>query len=160
MAVVTRADRLSFRIMPHDTYGASDRPIPILLMVRELGIGGCENDLTKIAKGLDRRRFTPHVGCLHPNGIRRLEIESAGVPILHLPVRGLLSPSWVTGARLLARYVRQHGIRLIHTFDSAMDVCAMPVGWLLRGPILVKSHLWYRHMVRHRTLMALTDHMA
>ena len=129
-------------------------------MVRELGIGGCEADLTKIAKGLDRGRFEPHVGCFRPEGIRQAEIRAARVPILHLPVRGLLSPTWASGAWSLARYIRRHRIRVVHSFDAPMDIFAIPVAWACRAPIVVKSHLWYRHMVGHHRIMAMTDRMA
>ena len=129
-------------------------------MVRELGIGGCEADLTKIAKGLDRRRFEPHVGCFRPEGIRQAEIRAAGVPILHLPVRGLRSPTWVSGAWRLARYIRRHRIRVVHSFDAPMDIFAMPVAWACRVPAAVKSHLWYRDIVPHHRIMAMTDRLA
>jgi glycosyltransferase involved in cell wall biosynthesis len=130
-------------------------------MVRELGIGGCENDLTKIALGLDRRRFEPHVGCLHPQGIRLAQLESAGVPILQLPVRSLVSASWLTGSRILRRYIANHKIALVHTFDAAMDVVAVPAAWSSRASIVVKSHLWHRAMFPrgHRILMTLTDRL-
>ena len=131
--------------MGPDTEDArAPRPIPILLMVRELDIGGCENDLTKVAVGIDRTRFEPHVGCLFARGIRVPQLQSANVPILELPVRGLLSPSWLTGGRMLRRYIRDHGIHLVHTFDAPMDTVAIPVAWAARVPVLVKSHLWYR----------------
>lgn len=139
---------------------AVERPVPVLLMVRELGIGGCEADLTKIAKGLDRRRFAPHVGCFRPEGLRLAEIRAAGVPILHLPVRGLRSPTWASGAWSLARYIRRHRIRVVHSFDSPMDIFAIPVAWACRTSAIVKSHLWYRHMVGHHRIMAMTDRMA
>lgn len=119
-------------------------PTPILLMVRELGLGGCENDLTKLARGIDRARFEPHVGCLRPTGIRRVELDAADVPVMHLPITSLASPSLITGARTLGRYIRAHGIRLVHTFDAAMDMVAIPIAWAYRVPIIVKSHLGYR----------------
>ena len=148
--------------MTHDTADAhSPRPIPVLLMVRELGIGGCENDLTKIATGIDRRRFEPHVGCLYARGIRLPQLQAAGVPILELPVRGLLSRSWLAGGRVLRRYLREHRIELLHTFDAPMDMVAIPVGWASRVPVLVKSHLWYRRPLprTHKLWLAMTDRM-
>lgn len=148
--------------MTHETADArSPRPIPILLMVRELGIGGCENDLTKIATGIDRRRFEPHVGCLYARGIRVPQLQAAGVPIVELPVRGLLSRSWLAGSRVLRRYVREHRIELLHTFDAPMDMVAIPVAWASRVPVLVKSHLWSRRPLprAHNLWLAATDRM-
>jgi L-malate glycosyltransferase len=148
--------------MGHNTEGTrAPRPVPILLMVRELDIGGCENDLTKLAVGIDRTRFEPHVGCLFARGIRMPQLQSAKVPILELPVRGLLSPSWLVGGRMLRRYIRDHKIQLVHTFDAPMDLVAIPVAWAARVPVLIKSHLWYRGALprREQLCLAATDHL-
>ena len=67
--------------------------IPVLLMVRELGIGGTERQLVETARFLQRERFVPHVGCFRPDGLRRRDLEQAGVPILHLPVYSFKSPA-------------------------------------------------------------------
>ena len=137
------------------------RPIPVLLLVRELGIGGCENDLTKLATGIDRSRFEPHVACIHARGIRLPQLEAARVPIVELPIRGLMSPSWFTAARVLREYVRDHRIEILHAFDAPMDVVAIPMGWLSRVPVLIKSHLWYRDPLPRWEQLALaaTDRM-
>ena len=42
--------------------------VPVLLMVRELGIGGTERQLVETARFLQRERFTPHVGRFRPDG--------------------------------------------------------------------------------------------
>ena len=54
----------------------------MLLMVRELGQGGTERQLTEIARALNRARFQPHVGCFRPQGIRGEELRRAGVPVV------------------------------------------------------------------------------
>jgi len=71
---------------------------PVLLLAYELNQGGSERQLTEIAKALDRSRFEPHVGCLRPGGLRALELNAAGVPIVHFPVRSFVSPSALSGA--------------------------------------------------------------
>ncbi len=138
------------------------RPTPILLMVRELGIGGCENDLTKIAKGLDRMRFEPHVACFRAEGIRRSELDAAGVPILPLNLRSYKSMSAWSSVRALGRYVREHDIALIHAFDAPTEWFGIPVGRLYGVPVLVKSSLWERgaYSRGHRTASWLTDRIA
>ncbi len=122
------------------------RPVPILLMVAELDIGGCERDLTKIALGLDRNRFEPHVACLYSEGIRARELQAAAIPILALPTRSLISRSAFVGAKLLAKYVRKHRIQIAHAYDGRMDLIALPVCWMAGVPTIIKSHLWYRNM--------------
>lgn len=141
--------------------GSSLSPVPILLMVRELGLGGCENDLTKLARAIDRTRFVPHVGCIRPNGIRRAELDAAHVPIVQLPITSLISSSYLGGARILGRYIREHDIHLIHTFDAAMDMVAVPIAWFYRVPVVVKSHLGFRddYPTRLGFLFPMTDRM-
>src|SRR5215218_6863875 len=105
---------------------SSSGPIPVLLMVREVGIGGCETDLTKLATGLDPRRFEPHVGCFLPTGLRVPQLQAAGIPIVHFPVTSMLSSSWLSGARVLSGYIRRHKIQVVHAFDAPMDVFGVP----------------------------------
>ena len=38
-------------------------PAQVLLLARELGLGGTERQLAETALALDRDRFEPHVGC-------------------------------------------------------------------------------------------------
>jgi hypothetical protein len=66
-------------------------PIPVLLMVRELNLGGSERQMAEIAKALDRSRFDPRVGCFRPAGLRADDLRAAGVPIVHFPVPSLAS---------------------------------------------------------------------
>ena len=135
------------------------RAIPILLLVRELGIGGCERDLTKIARLIDRSRFEPHVGTLYPDGIRAPEIKAAGVPVFHFPVRSLISSSLPSNARLLGKYLKDHHIQLIHCFDMPTEILAVPIARFYRVPVVVKSSLWHRDLVasRYMPLVRITD---
>ena len=81
-------------------------------MVRELTIGGCERDLTKLAKHLDRAQFTPYVGCFHPNGYRADELREAGIPIVEFPVRSFYSYSALRAARIMrGNFLREHQIQ-------------------------------------------------
>src|SRR5882724_6013950 len=93
------------------------KPWPVLLLIRELDYGGTERQLTEIAKGLDRSRFTPHVGCFLPEGICGRELRDLEIPIAVFPVRSLASPSTLGAARDLFRYVKRQKIQLVHTFD-------------------------------------------
>ena len=53
---------------------------PVLLLARELDLGGSERQMTEIAKTLDRSRFTPHVGCFRPQGMRGAELAAPVFP--------------------------------------------------------------------------------
>src|SRR5438093_4525815 len=111
------ARRVDFALPRTDGRMTVSRPCPVLLMVRELGIGGCERDLTKIAKGLNRDLFEPHVGCFHSEGLRTEELRAGGIPIIRFPVRSFGSLSALTGALQMGRYLDRHAIRLVHAFD-------------------------------------------
>src|SRR2546421_9250357 len=112
---------------------------PILLLARELDVGGSERQMTLIAKALDRSRFEPHVGCFRPGGLRGRELEAAGLPITHFPVHSFASPRAVSGALQLARFIRDHGIRLVHTFDYPLTVFAVPIVHLFTRAVVVSS---------------------
>lgn len=123
-------------------------PWPILLMVRELNLGGCERDLTKIACGLDRSRFEPHVGCFHPEGLRERELRGAGIPIVRFPVRSFLSPSAASGAVHFGKYVARHSICLVHAYDVPTDLFGVAAARMFRVPVAIASQLSYRELAQ------------
>ena len=98
-------------------------PTPVLLMVRELNLGGSERQMAEIAKALDRSRFDPRVGCFRPAGLRGEELRAAGVPIVQFPVASLAS---IQGALQIAAYVREQGIGLVHAFDTPANLYGVP----------------------------------
>ena len=134
---------------------------PIMLMAYELNQGGSERQMTEIAKALDRSRFEPHVGCLRPEGLRGGELRDAGVPIVHLPVRSFASPSAMSGAWQLARYIRRHKIRLVHTYDYPLTVFAVPVARFLTGAIVASSTRSHRDLIptNYLKLVRITDQL-
>src|SRR5271168_3289351 len=98
---------------------AQAKPTPVLLTVRELHHGGIERDVTKIALHLDRSRFEPHVATYQAEGMRFEELIRASVPVLHLPVSSLKSPTAFSAAIRMRRYIRKHRIRLVHAYDPS-----------------------------------------
>ena len=136
-------------------------PWPVLLMARALEAGGSERQMREVAKALDRARFEPHVGCFHREGAGGGELEAAGVPIAHFSISSFLSPRVVSGAFELARYVRRHKIRLIHTFDYPATVFAVPAGRCFTSATLVSSQRSHRDLIPpgYRRLVRMTDHL-
>jgi len=130
-------------------------PRPVLLMVRELSVGGCERDVAKIAKHIDRSLFTPHVGCFIAKGVRFDELSARNIPVVEFPVRSFASPSLLVGARAMARYIRAHDIRLVHPFDVPTTLFGVPVARACGIPG-VASQLSYRnHLYSGRELFLL-----
>jgi glycosyltransferase involved in cell wall biosynthesis len=128
-------------------------------MVRSLDHGGCERDAAKIAIGLDRSRFEPHVAVFHEGGFRTPEVLAAGVDVVHVPVTSFGNSSTVRGARILRDYVRKHEIQLMHAFDVPTDLFGAPVARLLRVPRVITSQLSFRDMYppRERAALRVTD---
>jgi glycosyltransferase involved in cell wall biosynthesis len=125
-------------------------PIPILLTVRELHHGGIEHDVTKIAIHLDRSRFEPHVASYRAEGMRFEELTRAGVPILHLPVSSLKSPTALSAVMRMRQYVRKHKIRLVHAYDTSA-VFTVPVARAFRVPVVLSSLLGSRDLLDKRS---------
>ncbi len=124
-------------------------------MVRSLDHGGCERDAAKIAVGLDRARFDPHVAVFFEGGFRTREVAAAGVPIVGLPVRSFMNSSALRGARKLNAYLRRHRIQLIHAFDVPLDIFAPPIARWCRVPVVITSQLSFRNMYAFRERIAL-----
>jgi glycosyltransferase involved in cell wall biosynthesis len=135
---------------------------PVLLLARELDLGGSERQMTEIAKTLDRSRFDPHVGCFRPQGIRNAELSATAVPIVHFPVDSFASFRALAEARRLASYIRRHGIRLVHTFDYPLTLFAVPVARFATRAVVVSSQRSHRSLIprKYRRLIRMTDYIA
>jgi len=130
------------------------RPVPVLLTVREMDYGGIEHDVTQIALRIDRSRFEPHVASYKAEGIRFEELRRAGVPFLHVPFTSLKSPSALFAAMRVRKYIRKHGIRLVHSYDTSA-VFISPIARALRVPAVLSSMLGSRELLdplSHREL--------
>lgn len=111
---------------------------------------------------LDRGRFEPHVGCFRGGGFRARELRDAGVPILDLGVRSLVSLSALQGARRMGAYLARHGISLVHAFDVPLDLFAVPVAKVRGVPVVLSSQRAHRSLTpgaTQRHLLRLTDRM-
>jgi glycosyltransferase involved in cell wall biosynthesis len=105
-------------------------------MVRELNLGGSERQMTEIAKTLDRSRFDARVGCFRPAGLRADDLRAAGVPIVHFPVPSLIS---IEGALRIAAYIREQGVRLVHSFDTPANLYGVPASRLAGSAAVLSS---------------------
>jgi L-malate glycosyltransferase len=122
---------------------SSAAPVPVMLMTQQLGPGGTERQLTEVARSLDRSRFEPHVACF-VDGPRGSELRKAGVPVLVLPLQSFLSIASVGVALRLRRYLREHKIQLVHTFDYPLTCFGVPVGRMARTRVVLSSQRAHR----------------
>ncbi|HXK05718.1 MAG TPA: glycosyltransferase family 4 protein [Verrucomicrobiae bacterium] len=137
----------------------SGRGTPVLLAVRELGLGGSERQAAETALALDRAHFAPHVACFRSGGFRARELAEAGVPILDLGLRSLIAPSMLASAARLGRYLTRHRIQLVHAFDVPSNLFAVPVARWNRVPAVLSSQRAHRELTTGLTrhLLRLTD---
>jgi glycosyltransferase involved in cell wall biosynthesis len=134
-------------------------PRPVLLMCRELGLGGSERQLCEIAKALDRSRFKPHVGCFRAHGFRAEELRAAGVPVVEFSVRSFRSPATLREVRRVGEYLERHWIQVVHTFDFPLNLFGVPVAKLFRAPVVLSSQRCDRKLYPEivRSLLRVTD---
>ncbi len=126
--------------------------IKVLITVRELDQGGIERDVAKIATHLDRERFEPHVMAYWAHGFRYDELRAAGVPVIEIPVRSLISLDTFRLAVQLRRYIIQHGFDVVHSYDASY-IFACTVARLSGIPLTIGSQLSYLDTVDRRTQM-------
>ncbi len=134
-------------------------PVPVLMMVRALDLGGTERQLTEMARSLDPARFRVHVGAFHAAGFRAKELWQAGIPVVEVPVRSFIRPDAIGGALVMGRYLERHRIRLVHTFDVPLNIFGVPVARLFRTPVVVSSQRAFRDLTPgfRRQLLRFTD---
>jgi len=137
------------------------KPHRVMLMSQFLGAGGTERQLCEVAKGLDRSQFEPHVACFYAEGIRYEELREAGVPVLALPVRSLYKPATFAAARQMGRYLKQHEIDIVHTYDVPTNIFGVPAAKAYRVPVVLSSQRAHRDLTPgvYRRLLRLTDRM-
>ena len=131
------------------------------MVVLQLDVGGNERDLAKLARYLDARRFQVHVATFRLGGERVAELEAAAIPIVHLPVRSFLDRTALAGAKTLRAYIREHGIRLIHAFDTPTSIFAVPLARMFGLPAL-SNHCYFRFLIPQpqRRALRIVDRLA
>ncbi len=130
-------------------------------MAQKLAQGGSERQLTEIVTGLDRNLFAPHVAVLRPGGARLDELRAAGIPAVCFPLQSFTSPSLLSAAWGLTRYLRRHRIELVHSFDVPANVFMVPVARASRTPVVLSSQRAFRSLTpkKYSPLVRLSDRL-
>lgn len=85
---------------------------------------------------MDRSRFTPHVGSCE-GGFWEERLREAGVPRFRMGPRSLVGISAFREASRLRAYIREHGIRIVQSFDYTMNVLGIPAARTVPGVITI-----------------------
>jgi L-malate glycosyltransferase len=135
----------------------------VLILSHSLASGGTERQVAETAKALSRLGWDVHVGCFHANGTRRQELLDEKIRLVEFPVRSFRSPLHVLQCGIgFAKYVRQHKIRLVHSFDYPTAIFGAPATKLSRCPVLLTSQRSYRtlNLKRDLPLIRFSDKLA
>ena len=134
-------------------------PEPVLLISQSLDLGGSERQLTQIARSLDRRLFTPHVGCFRQGGVREKDLRAAGVPLVEFPVTSFRNWSAISAGRKLRRYIHDHNIHLVHAFDTPATLFVTLWGRAKRITTVLTSQRAHRSLSQpgHWRLLRIAD---
>jgi L-malate glycosyltransferase len=136
---------------------------PVLLMARQLDLGGSERQLCEMARSLDRDRFEVHVGCFRHGGIRAREIDAHAIPLVEFPVRSFRSlPNLWTSITSLCEYARRHKIRLVHAFDPPSSVFVGISAAFLGRVVVLTSQRSFRQTLTpgFRACLRLSDRLS
>ncbi len=134
-------------------------PVPVLLLARQLDYGGSERQLTVTALGLDRS-FRTHVGCFHPEGVFGA-VAGTGLLVVQFPGPVMSAPNCLAGALAMRKYIKENGIRLVHTFDVPLNVFGVPVARAAGVHRVISSQRAQRSLTGRgmRTLLRATDRL-
>ena len=87
------------------------RPVPVLYVIWSLGLGGAEQVVMALAKGLDRTKFTPLVACLNEAGPFSEFLQKEGVRVISLGKKGKFDLSVIPK---LIRIMKKYQIQIVH----------------------------------------------
>ena len=111
----------------------------VLLIGDTLNLGGTEGQFVEVACGLDPSRWSVHVSCLRAVGPLRMRLEAAGIRARSCGRGSFKSPRFPLAVWELARYLRAHRIRLVHSFDFYSNILGVPAARLARVPVIASQ---------------------
>ncbi|HEY3080361.1 MAG TPA: glycosyltransferase [Chloroflexota bacterium] len=107
----------------------------VLYPVNELRIGGAEQQLLELVRGLDKSRFRPIVAPLYPDGPLDAEFRAVpGVEVADLGRRGKYDPSPLVG---LAALMRSRRVDVVQPFLTPATLFGILPSLLMRVPIKI-----------------------
>lgn len=116
----------------------------LLLVTDEMEVGGTQRQIVHLARGLDRDHFEPSVVYFRRSSFLVDELQSAGVPVLHVPKHRRIDPLFVYR---LAAALRKGRFDLIHAFSFTGELWAAVARRLAGHTPLLSSvrnvYAWY-----------------
>ena len=118
------------------SYGVAVPRCDVLFLIRSMGRGGAERQLSLLARALQARGLKVAVAVFYAGGPLERELHDAGVEVLDLQKAGRWSNLGV--ARRLLVFVRQRRPRVLHSYMPTQNVMALLLHpWLRRNGCVV-----------------------
>ncbi|MGP8049464.1 MAG: glycosyltransferase [Desulfobaccales bacterium] len=129
-----------------------ERPLKVLHLLASLPVGGAEDLVAAIVRGLPPRRFAPEVACLEAPGPVGVELAAAGYPVHSLGLDLKRDPAWRLAAavRRLLKEIRPD-ILHTHLYHPNLYGRLAALGLGLPG-VVAAVHNSYTRVKFHRRL--------
>ncbi|WP_051688198.1 glycosyltransferase family 4 protein [Desulfofalx alkaliphila] len=110
--------------------------ITVLHVIRPAA-GGMKNHLLDLVRHTDHSRYKIIVACPGGSEVEK-ELKEDGVAVLPIQLKGNLSPSSdLLAAMLLARYLKQYRVTILHTHSSKAALVSRTAALLCKTPIVL-----------------------
>lgn len=142
--------------------GSPSEPVKVMKFVRAFFPGGTERDFTNLALALEPSRVAVHFGCLRRSGELVEKIDARGIPVFDYDVLTFRNPAVVGAQFRLARDIRRHGFRIVHTYGFPAHLFAIPAAKLAGAGVVVSIldmgvYLSRKHQLVQRLVCRLAD---
>jgi glycosyltransferase involved in cell wall biosynthesis len=109
----------------------------VLYVIWSLGLGGAEQIVISLAKGLDRNRFRPYVACLNDEGRFAEELTREGIEVFSLnKARGL---DWSVVPKLV-RIIRENNVNVVHAHLWGGNFWGRLAARAAKVPVVITEH--------------------
>ena len=110
--------------------------INILYLIWSLGLGGAEQVVINLAKGIDKKKFNVIVCCLNDKGIFAQEVEKEGIEVIALGKKGKFD---ATVLFKLIRVIKKYKIDIVHTHLWTSDFWGRIAAKLAGVPVIIST---------------------
>lgn len=113
--------------------------IKVLKVVTNFTSGGTEGQIHNLTRALDRRRIDLQFACLKKYGRFLDEVEQWQVPVHEFAIESFFRPATYWQILRLARFMRQQGIQVSHSYNFYSNLIAVPAARLAGVPLVLAS---------------------
>ena len=128
--------------------------INVLYIIWSLGLGGAEQVVIHLARGLDKNRFNVLICCLNDEGPFAGELQKSGIKIFALHKKGGIDFSVIGKIR---KIIKNNKVALVHTHLWGANVWGRLAALIAGVPVIITEHnidVWKRwhHKIIDRLL--------